>query len=172
MSKMARNTVWTLSLFLVLTTMICEDGAIVNAFTAKSMTCRSISSNRERTIRWSLYNPYPVVEEPVVEEKSSTELAASEESSTEEEETSNESSTSAIEPNGNGDKNEDPDIDAMVKEVTTIEESSDDESDEEDLMQKIKDSGVAGVISYAAWELAFWTVSVPVCVLGYKEVTG
>ena len=169
---MTRNTVWTLSLFLVLTTMSCEDSAIVDAFSAKSMTCRSLSSNRGRTIRWSLYNPYPVVEEPVVEEDSSTELATSEDSSTQEEETSDGSSTSAIEPNANGDENENPDIDAMVKEVNTREERSDDESDEEDLMQKIKDSGVAGVISYAAWELAFWTVSVPVCVLGYKEVTG
>jgi len=169
---MTQITVWTLSLFLVLTTMSCEDSAIVDAFTAKSMTCRSLSSNRGRTIRWSLYNPYPVVEEPVVEEDSSTELATSEDSSTEEEEKPEESSTSTIEPNENGDKNEDSDIDAMAKEVTTTEESSGDESDEEDLMQKIKDSGVAGVISYAAWELAFWTVSVPVCVLGYKEVTG
>lgn len=27
-------------------------------------------------------------------------------------------------------------------------------------------------ISYAAWELGFWGVSVPVCVFGYREVTG
>jgi hypothetical protein len=27
-------------------------------------------------------------------------------------------------------------------------------------------------ISYAAWEFGFWGVSIPVCVLGYKSVTG
>lgn len=63
------------------------------------------------------------------------------------------------------DPNSDADINAMVN-------KSEEETDEENMMQKIKDSGLAGVISYAAWELAFWTVSVPVCVLGYKEVTG
>jgi hypothetical protein len=76
-------------------------------------------------------------------------------------------------------------------------------SETEQLMQQVKDAGIAGVISvgiiichfammrvlpiqkrlikifflqltlkYAAWELAFWTLSVPVCVLGYRQVTG
>lgn len=27
-------------------------------------------------------------------------------------------------------------------------------------------------ISYALWELGFWGVSIPVCVAGYREVTG
>lgn len=40
------------------------------------------------------------------------------------------------------------------------------------MMQKVKESGTAGVISYALWELGFWTISVPVCVFGYREVTG
>lgn len=40
------------------------------------------------------------------------------------------------------------------------------------LMQQVKDSGIAGVISYALWELGFWTISVPVCVFGYRELTG
>eukprot|EP00324_Dicrateria_rotunda_P003004 CAMPEP_0206153178 /NCGR_PEP_ID=MMETSP1474-20131121/458_1 /ASSEMBLY_ACC=CAM_ASM_001110 /TAXON_ID=97495 /ORGANISM="Imantonia sp., Strain RCC918" /LENGTH=179 /DNA_ID=CAMNT_0053550921 /DNA_START=58 /DNA_END=597 /DNA_ORIENTATION=- len=39
-------------------------------------------------------------------------------------------------------------------------------------MQKVKDAGVAGIISYVFWEWAFWGVSVPVCILGYREVTG
>ena len=56
--------------------------------------------------------------------------------------------------------------------TATKEKDSSDESEEDNLMKQIKESGVAGVISYAAWVLAFWTVSVPVCVLGYKEVTG
>jgi len=45
-------------------------------------------------------------------------------------------------------------------------------SDTQILLQKIKDAGTAGVISYALWELAFWALSVPVCVFGYYEVTG
>ena len=31
---------------------------------------------------------------------------------------------------------------------------------------------MAGIISYVFWEWAFWGVSVPGCVLGYREVTG
>lgn len=40
------------------------------------------------------------------------------------------------------------------------------------LMQKVKESGTAGIISYALWELGFWALSVPVCVIGYQKVTG
>ncbi|GMI14342.1 hypothetical protein TrVE_jg11235 [Triparma verrucosa] len=45
-------------------------------------------------------------------------------------------------------------------------------SESKKLLQKVKDAGIAGGISYAAWELAFWGVSVPVCVFGYRELTG
>ena len=55
----------------------------------------------------------------------------------------------------------------LIKETETEEET-----ETEKLMRQVKESGVAGVISYAAWELGFWTVSVPVCVFGYREVTG
>ena len=40
------------------------------------------------------------------------------------------------------------------------------------LMMQVKAAGVAGIISYAFWELAFWTVSVPLCTLAYRQVTG
>jgi hypothetical protein len=40
------------------------------------------------------------------------------------------------------------------------------------MMQQVKDAGIAGVISYAFWELGFWTVSVPVCIAAYRQVTG
>ena len=40
------------------------------------------------------------------------------------------------------------------------------------LMQKVKDAGVAGIVSYMFWELAFWGISIPVCAVGYREVTG
>merc|ERR1712037_1097385 len=39
-------------------------------------------------------------------------------------------------------------------------------------MAQVKEAGLAGVISYALWELGFWTLSVPVCVFGYYSVTG
>lgn len=42
----------------------------------------------------------------------------------------------------------------------------------ENLMAQIKAAGVAGVISYAFWELGFWTISVPVCIVAYYQVTG
>lgn len=45
-------------------------------------------------------------------------------------------------------------------------------SETEKLLKQVKEAGTAGVVSYALWELAFWTISVPVCVFGYREVTG
>ena len=44
--------------------------------------------------------------------------------------------------------------------------------EKENMMQQVKDAGVAGIISYIFWEWAFWGVSVPVCIFGYREVTG
>ncbi|KAL3809672.1 hypothetical protein ACHAXA_004223 [Cyclostephanos tholiformis] len=40
------------------------------------------------------------------------------------------------------------------------------------LLQKIKDAGAAGAISYALWEAAFWGISIPVCLTSYHQVTG
>lgn len=45
-------------------------------------------------------------------------------------------------------------------------------SETQKLLKQVKESGTAGVISYALWELGFWALSVPVCVFGYYEVTG
>ncbi|KAG7358595.1 hypothetical protein IV203_015184 [Nitzschia inconspicua] len=45
-------------------------------------------------------------------------------------------------------------------------------SETKKLMQQVKDAGIAGVISYALWEFGFWTISVPVCIAAYREVTG
>lgn len=45
-------------------------------------------------------------------------------------------------------------------------------SETQKLMKKVKESGTAGIVSYALWELAFWFVSVPVCIFGYREVAG
>ena len=59
--------------------------------------------------------------------------------------------------------------------VTAIDEEcvvEEELSETQQLMKKVKDAGLAGVISYALWELGFWALSVPVCVVGYREVTG
>lgn len=63
-------------------------------------------------------------------------------------------------------KKEEPVADASVVEV------EEDMSKTQKLLKKVKDAGKAGVISYAAWELAFWALSVPVCIAGYRSVTG
>ena len=51
-------------------------------------------------------------------------------------------------------------------------EETEELSETQKLMQQVKDAGTAGVISYAFWELAFWAVSVPVCIVGYQQLTG
>merc|ERR1712194_138014 len=51
-------------------------------------------------------------------------------------------------------------------------EAKEEGEDKENMMQQVKDAGVAGIISYVFWEWAFWGVSVPVCIFGYREVTG
>jgi len=52
-------------------------------------------------------------------------------------------------------------------------DSSDENQDEvKQLLQQVKDAGVSGAISYALWELAFWALSVPVCLVAYQQVTG
>ena len=40
--------------------------------------------------------------------------------------------------------------------------------DSKTMMQKVKDAGVAGIISYIFWEWAFWGVSVPVACFGFQ----
>ena len=49
-------------------------------------------------------------------------------------------------------------------------EAKEEGEDKENMMQQVKDAGVAGIISYVFWEWAFWGVSVPVCIFGYREV--
>merc|ERR1712086_674029 len=46
------------------------------------------------------------------------------------------------------------------------------EEDSKSMMQKVKDAGVAGIISYIFWEWAFWGVSVPVSLFGFQAATG
>jgi hypothetical protein len=46
------------------------------------------------------------------------------------------------------------------------------EQSEQNLLDRIKEAGTAGVISYAFWELAFWLISIPVTLGAYVELTG
>jgi hypothetical protein len=54
----------------------------------------------------------------------------------------------------------------------TQQQQQEETSETKQLMQKVKDAGIAGVISYALWEFGFWTISVPVCIAAYRQVTG
>merc|ERR1719230_1718650 len=58
------------------------------------------------------------------------------------------------------------------KEETAKKEGEEEMSESKALMQKVKDAGTAGIISYVFWEWAFWGVSVPVALFGFKSVVG
>jgi hypothetical protein len=89
--------------------------------------------------------------------------------------TSPDESTAVVAVNENENENETDKVNP-IKETEAVETKGEggeeEENETEKLMRQVKESGVAGVISYAAWELGFWTVSVPVCVFGYRELTG
>jgi len=59
-----------------------------------------------------------------------------------------------------------------VDEECVLPEDVKELSETEKLLKQVKEAGTAGVISYALWELAFWTISIPVCIVGYRELTG
>lgn len=59
-----------------------------------------------------------------------------------------------------------------TKESTALQEVEKEQNEAQNLMQKIKDAGTAGIISYALWEMGFWILSVPVVVFGYASVMG
>lgn len=66
-------------------------------------------------------------------------------------------------------------LNAAAVPTTSITEEEDVEkelSETKKLMQQVKGAGIAGVISYALWEFGFWTVSVPVCIFAYRQLTG
>ena len=62
--------------------------------------------------------------------------------------------------------------DATSDVSAAVEEPEKEQTETEKLLAKVKAAGTAGVISYAAWELAFWFISLPVVLFGYKGVTG
>lgn len=50
--------------------------------------------------------------------------------------------------------------------------SGQEEEDSKNLMQKIKDSGVAGIIAFAVVQIGFWLGTFPFVVLAFYKVTG
>ena len=84
--------------------------------------------------------------------------------------------TASIESEGeeksSNDEVEDEPPNTNLTAVVEDESAAGDLSESDKLLKQIKDSGVAGIIAYAAWELAFWAISVPVCLFGYYEVAG
>ena len=71
------------------------------------------------------------------------------------------------------DKTETKPESANGEQMAVAEEKEEEElSETQKLMKQVKESGTAGIVSYALWELAFWFFSVPVCIFGYRELTG
>jgi hypothetical protein len=64
-----------------------------------------------------------------------------------------------------------PEVETTSK-METLAEDDENLSYAEKTLKKVKDSGKAGIISYALWELAFWLISIPVCIFGYYELAG
>lgn len=63
-------------------------------------------------------------------------------------------------------------IESSKQVVVGQEQQEEPMSETQKLMAKVKDAGTAGIISYALWELGFWFISIPVCIIGYQQVTG
>ena len=62
--------------------------------------------------------------------------------------------------------------DAEVKKDDKVSKEDLEKEDSASMMQKVKDAGVAGIISYVFWEWAFWGASIPVALFGFQSVTG
>mmetsp|Transcript_12731 Transcript_12731/g.37462 ORF Transcript_12731/g.37462 Transcript_12731/m.37462 type:complete len:237 (-) Transcript_12731:126-836(-) len=61
---------------------------------------------------------------------------------------------------------------AITDEECVLPEEVEELSQTKKLLKQVKEAGTAGVLSYALWELGFWTISIPVCIVGYRELTG
>jgi hypothetical protein len=55
---------------------------------------------------------------------------------------------------------------------TAATEDGEEQEDSKSMMQKVKDAGTAGIISYVFWEWIFWGISVPVSLAGFQAATG
>merc|ERR1719401_3062706 len=56
--------------------------------------------------------------------------------------------------------------------TTAVAAPEDTGTETQNLMQQVKEAGTAGIVSYALWELGFWALSIPACVVGYQAATG
>jgi hypothetical protein len=61
----------------------------------------------------------------------------------------------------------DPSADMIANPQITKQEDT-----KSNLMQKIKDSGIAGIVSFGVVQLAFWALSFPLVILAFCRVTG
>lgn len=59
-----------------------------------------------------------------------------------------------------------------VQPTNSAKDAGEEEGDGKAMMQKVKDAGIAGIISYIFWEWAFWGVSAPVACFGFQAATG
>lgn len=133
---------------------------LFTACCAKAFSPIQMASRQQHVNSVAFNNKRALFASTVLEEPRTTEEAVttSESSATETEEiatTTNMASTTGTE------------ITVEIKDEVNKEMS-----ETQKLMQQVKDAGVAGVVSYALWELGFWTISVPFCVFGYRELTG
>ena len=62
--------------------------------------------------------------------------------------------------------------DSAAAAAAATDDGEEELSETKKLLKQVKEAGTAGVISYALWELGFWFISVPVCAVGFREVTG
>ena len=168
----------SLLLFAVVVLMIPHDAIVVDAFATSTFIVRktrqydSILGRRVPLLLVSVSSTEEdetTTKEIIVNNRwwNQSVLATTKTTTTE---TSPDESTVVVAVNEDENGNETDKVN-LIKETET-EEEEEEETETENLMRQVKESGVAGVISYAAWELGFWTVSVPVCVFGYREVTG
>ena len=167
----------SLLLFAVVVLMTPHDAIVVDAFTTSTFIVRktqqydSILGRRVPLLLVSVSSTEEdetTTKEIIVNNRwwNQSVLATTKTTTTE---TSPHESTVVVAVNEDDNGNETDKVN-LIKGTETEEEET--ETETEKLMRQVKESGVAGVISYAAWELGFWTVSVPVCIFGYREVTG
>mmetsp|Transcript_526 Transcript_526/g.873 ORF Transcript_526/g.873 Transcript_526/m.873 type:complete len:216 (-) Transcript_526:174-821(-) len=60
----------------------------------------------------------------------------------------------------------------LLSEEELSSNHQDQEEDDKNLMQKIKDSGVAGIVAFAIVQFGFWVGTFPFIVLAFYKVTG
>lgn len=64
-------------------------------------------------------------------------------------------------------------VDPFTQKIKERQNAAEEEKkDDDNLLQKIKDAGVAGIVSYAVVQLIFWAASIPVVLIGFWGLAG